>query len=254
MQKESQRLQKQINVISEQLSSFPEGKLFCTYTGKYVKWHVTDGKHQTYIPKKNRKFAEQLARKKYLSFLKEDLENEKRAIEFYLRHHKKDVGKAEKLLTEQSAYQELLAPCFQALSTELEEWSKAEFETNLQHPEQSIHRTASGRLVRSKSEAIIDMFLSLNRIPFRYECKLKLNNGILFPDFTIRHPKTGEFFYWEHFGLMDDQGYIRNVASKIQLYSLNGILPNIQLITTYESKEHPLSTEMVEKIIEYYFK
>lgn len=254
MQKESQRLQNQIDIISEQLSSFPEGKLFCTHTGKYVKWHVTDGKHKTYIPKKNRKFAEQLARKKYLSLLKEDLENEKRAIGFYIRHHKKDVGKAERLLTEQPAYQELLTPCFRPLSAELEEWSKAEFETNPHHPENMIHRTASGRLVRSKSEAIIDMFLTLNKIPFRYEDKLVLGNMVLYPDFTIRHPKTGEYFWWEHFGLMDDLDYVKNVASKIQRYSLSGIIPGVRLITTYESKENPLCTELVEKIIEYYFK
>ena len=253
MLNESRRLEEKIQSITKQLSAFPSGKLYCTHTGKYVKWHVTDGKHQEYIPKKNRKFAEQLAQKKYLLLLKEDLENEKRAIDFYLRHHKKDVGKAEKLLTEELAYQELLQSKFQPLSKELSEWQKQEFESNPYYPEKLIHRTASGRLVRSKSEAIIDMFLSLNNIPFHYEEKLVLGGITLFPDFTIRHPQTGETFYWEHFGRMDDPEYIRKTASKIQRYSLHGIIPGIKLITTYETEDAPLSTEMVEKIIEYYF-
>ena len=88
-------------------------------------------------------------------------------------------------------------------------------------------------------------------IPFRYECALHLGNTTLFPDFTIRHPKTGEFFYWEHFGMIDNATYCQNMTSKLQLYTAHGIIPSIQLITTYETKEHPLSAEMVENIIPY---
>lgn len=254
MLKEHKRLQKEIQNISKQLSFFPEGKLYCTYTGKYVKWHVSVGKTQTYIPKKNRKLAEQLAHKKYLTLLKEDLEHEKRAVEFYLRHHRKTVGRAEKLYTEEAAYQELLSAALRPLSQELKEWSQEAFETNTKYETNRKHRTASGRFVRSKSEAMIEMFLSVNQIPFRYENKLQLGDVCIYPDFTIRHPETGAFYYWEHFGMMDEPSYIKNVAAKLQLYSLHGIIPGIHLITTYETKEDPLNTEMVEKIVEYYFK
>lgn len=71
--------------------------------------------------------------------------------------------------------------------------------------------------------------------------------------FTIRHPKTGEVFYWEHFGLMDNPTYSKNAYSKLQLYTNHGIIPSIQLITTYETKEHPLTAETIEKIVENYF-
>ena len=40
-----------------------------------------------YIPKANHLFAQQLAEKKYLSKKLEELIHEKRAIDFYLRHH-----------------------------------------------------------------------------------------------------------------------------------------------------------------------
>lgn len=43
------------------------------------------------------------------------------------------------------------------------------------------------------------------------------------------------------------------VRSKIQKYASCGIVPGIHLITTYETKEHPLSTEIIEKIIKHYF-
>jgi len=97
------------------------------------------------------------------------------------------------------------------------------------------------------------MALYVHKIPFRYECALNLGGITLYPDFTLRHPQTGEFYYWEHFGLMDDEVYSANTSSKLQLYTSCGIIPGIQLITTYETKEYPLSTETIEKTIDYYF-
>lgn len=141
------------------------------------------------------------------------------ALDFYLRHHRQN----------------------------------APYDSNPKYPEQLTLKTSSGHFVRSKSEALIDMALFTHRIPFRYECALILGNDTFYPDFTIRHPKTGKTYYWEHFGLMDVPAYCKNVSSKLQHYSLNGIIPSIHLITTYETKENPLSPEVIEKIIEHYF-
>ena len=81
----------------------------------------------------------------------------------------------------------------------------------------------------------------------------QLDGIMIYPDFTIRHPKTGETFYWEHFSLMDNPTYSKNACSKLQHYISSGIIPSIQLITTYETKDNPLSAEKVEKIVEEYF-
>ena len=43
------------------------------------------------------------------------------------------------------------------------------------------------KMLRSKSEAIIDRMLYQNKIPFHYEEKLVLDGIILYPDFVIRH-------------------------------------------------------------------
>lgn len=91
-------------------------------------------------------------------------------------------------------------------------------------------------------------------IPFRYECELQLGEIAVYPDFTIMHPKTEKIYYWEHFGLIDDSSYVRSAMAKQQNYIANGIIPTIQLITTYETKANPLDTETVEKTIERYFK
>ena len=253
MLSESERLAKQIKSIESQLESCPEGKLICSHNENRYKWYQRDGKSKIYIPKSNRTLAEQLAIKKYLSLLKEDLSKEKRAIDSYLKHHASDVGKAEKLLTETSEYKNLLTPYFKPLSQELSEWANASYERNTNHSEHLKIQSVSGNYVRSKSEAIIDMLLHINKIPFRYECALRLGEFTIYPDFTIRHPKTGEVFCWEHFGLMDNLSYSKNVVSKLQLYISNNIIPSIQLITTYETQKNPLCTDMVEKIIEEYF-
>ncbi len=253
MLNESQRLEKEINSLEAEIHKLPEGKLICSRNRKYYKWYQSDGTNQIYIPKKERHLAEQLAIKKYLSVQLKNLLQEKMAVDSYLKHHDINASQEEDELIHTPGYQELIEPLFSPISKELLEWMNAPYEKQEKYPEQLIHKTYSGISVRSKSESLIAMFLYKNKIPFRYECALRLGEVVFFPDFTIRHPKTGEVFYWEHFGLMDNLNYIRNVNSKLQLYTSNGIIPTIQLITTYETKENPLNSEMVEKIIEYYF-
>lgn len=253
MRSESNRLASQIKELQSKLKHFPEGKIFCTKNRQYFKWYVTDGKTQTYLPKNQRPLAEKLATKKYLSLLLEDLLHEKRAIDFYLRHHNPKGRLSDDMLLNCPEYKNLIAPFFKPLSQDLQEWTNAPLESNPKYPEQLIHKTASGKMVRSKSEVLIDMILYTNKIPFRYEAPLLLDNLTIYPDFTIRHPETGQLFYWEHFGMADDPEYCKNMNSKLSLYTFHGMIPTINLITTYETKDVPLSIEQVKKIIEYHF-
>ena len=73
----------------------------------------------------------------------------------------------------------------------------------------------------------------MSKIPYRYEEVIQLVEVTISPDFTIKHPVTGQIYYWEHFGKMDDPIYAKNVCDKIQLYISHGIIPSVQLITTY---------------------
>ena len=218
MLRESRRLEEEICMLQAELRKLPAGKFFCTENGKYYKWYLTDGKNNTYIPKKDRILAEKLAMRKYLTLRLEDLSHEKRAIDFYLRHHNINDKRSEKLL-QMPAYHELLSPHLIPLSKELHQWAIAPYEKNPKYQEQLIYKAASGN----------------------------------YPDFTIRHPETGSIYYWEHFGMIDNPSYCQNMISKLQLYTSHGIYPSIQLITTYETKNHPLNPEIVQKLIEFYF-
>lgn len=248
---ESQRLDEQIKVLESKLKEFPEGKLICTRNGNRWKWKWSDGHNSVYLPKKQRRLAEKLAYKRYLSLLCEDMRLEKNAIDYYLRHHKS--SKAEDLLINEPEFQKLLSSTFKSQSQEMNDWINSPYETCKKYPEQRIYKTSSGNIVRSKSEVLIDMALYTNKIPFRYECELNLGNIIIYPDFTIKHPKTGKIYYWEHFGRMDEKRYANQTSTKLQTYIENGIIPTIDLIITYETKEHPLDYEMVEKVIMDYF-
>lgn len=253
MLSELQYLEEELKATQKKIRELPEGKLLCAGNGRHIKWYQSDGHNRTYIPKSNRKLAEQLAARKYLLRKEEYLLKEQKAVHSYLEIHSRNPNQAEHLMNDSSEYAKLLSPFFSPLSQELHDWMYSPYEYNNKNPEQLIHKAGSGIFVRSKSEAIIVMLLHVNRIPFRYECVLTLGDITLYPDFTIRHPRTGQTFYWEHFGMMDHPAYCKNAVSKLQLYASCGIMPSIQLITTYETAESPLSTEYVETMIKYYF-
>ena len=252
MLSEYKKLDKESCAMEKQLQTLPSGKLICAQNGKYLKYYHSDGHTKTYIAKDKHHLAQQLAFKQYLLATLYDIKAEKRAIQFYLKHHK-PLSTADTLLNTESAYFSLLEPYFTPLSQELADWTQAPYPQNEYHPEQRIHKSAFGQLVRSKSEAMIAMALCTYKIPFRYECALILGDHTVFPDFTIRHPQTGEVYYWEHFGLMDNPTYAKNACNKLSLYTAQNIIPTIQLITTFETKEHPLTTEIIKKQIEQYF-
>ena len=107
--------------------------------------------------------------------------------------------------------------------------------------------------MRSKSEAIIATMLHVNRIPFHYEEALHLGKRVIYPDFTIRHPVTGQVHYWEHFGMMANENYAQAAFQKMQLYNINGIMLSDTLLATYESEEAPLKSNIVENMIQQYF-
>lgn len=253
MLNERKRLESELHSLQNQLSTFPEGKLICSRNGKSYKWYHSDGKNLTYIKKNCRSYAQQLAFKKYFSVLSRGLETEIRALNFYLNHHHDIYNEAEKLLTEENGFRELLTPHFQTFSKNQSDWVHADYERNTRFPQNLKHRTSSGNLVRSKSESMIDYVLTTHGIPFRYECALTLGDTTIYPDFTILHPRTNQIVYWDHFGRMDDPSYNKNVGSKLQLYINHNIIPSINLITTYETKDWPLTIPALERIVEDFF-
>ena len=248
---EQQRIQKEKERIQKQIFKLPAGTIFCFQNGTHVKWYEKDGKRRQYLPKDQRKYAEKLAMKKYLLLRMKELIQEERAVGSYISHHRESVS--EQMLAPDSPYSELLAPYFQPESSDLQSWMESPYEQNKKYPEQKIYGTSAGIHVRSKSESMIVYLLHDYKIPFRYESELELGQVTVYPDFTIRHPKTGKLFLWEHLGMVDETAYRRNALSKLQLYMEHGWIPSVNLILTFETKEYPLDMAYVEGLIKEYF-
>lgn len=152
-----------------------------------------------------------------------------------------------------SAYQELLSP-YNILSTD-KEWASAAFTSNPYHPEHLVHKTVFNLFVRSKSESLIAIALAEKGIPFRYECELELSSLGLkrYPDFTLKHPLTGEIIYYEHFGMIDNPQYYTDFCQKIREYSTEGIILGKNLICTFETTDNPLSYSSVVHVLDSFF-
>lgn len=252
MLREKEVLDKREISVREQLQTYPAGKLIYSQNGKHKKWYVSCEGVKTYIPSKNKEKAITLAEKKYYEAVLEDILCEKKAIQNYLNLCNKGITKETELITT-SAYIELLKNTFLIKNQELQEWMQAEYERCPKYPEQLVHTIFDGQKVRSKSEAIIATMLHINRIPFHYEEALHLGKKVIYPDFTIRHPVTGQTYYWEHFGMMDNENYAQAAFQKMALYNSNGFILADTLLTTYESENIPLKSNIVENIIQQYF-
>ena len=108
-------------------------------------------------------------------------------------------------------------------------------------------------MYRSKSETMIARGLFEKRIPFRYENDKEIGGVTYHIDFTIRHPKTGQFIYWEHLGAMDMESYALNAGMKLRAFAGAGIVLGRNLILTMETRQYPLSYGLVEDIIQQWF-
>lgn len=253
MKKRKDEICAQIALLKGKIKRLPEGSLRCARNQKCYKWYIYEGEMRTYLPKCHRKLAEKLAMKRYCTLQLNELIAEEKAIDAYLKAYNSKPQFETKQFLENPEYCRLIEPFYKPISVELAEWCAQPYEKYDKYPEKLIHKTPAGIFVRSKSEAMILDALYRNKIPFRYESALYIGGGVMYPDFTTRHPKTGEVYYWEHFGWMDEETYRNRYQRKMNTYINNGIVPSINMIATYETKDHPLSIDAVEKYVKYYF-
>ena len=249
-------IQAESEQIRERLKHLPEGKLQIHKNGQSVKLFrkTADGSpngKRVYLKQSDRAISEALALKKYLETKLLDLGHEEKACIAYLRHFG-GSSNAQKYWERSEALPTLLPENAAPLPVQLERWAAASFSSTADHPEALVVKAPCG-MVRSKSEAIISWELHEHHIPYRYECDLTTPYGILHPDFTIRHPSTGDFLFWEHFGRMDDPQYVKNNLPKIQTYLSLGFVPTVNLIVTFETAAKPLDIEFVKMLIRHYF-
>lgn len=245
-------LENEIKRVQELQKKFPEGNLICSRNNERYKWYLRNKKSIAYLPKKEQKLAQKLAIKKYYQLYESELGDELLACRKYIQGCKNKGNSLEKFFSNDE-YMRLIGNQIIPMGQELKEWAESDYERNGKYPENLVVKGVGGKYLRSKAEAFIDKLLFQHGIPYHYEEKIILGGIALYPDFTIRHPRTGEYFYWEHFGMMDSLEYVNKVCKKMKLYCDGGIYPSINLITTYETKDHPLGVECIENVIKEFF-
>lgn len=248
-----EEIKEELKKLEMSQKQLPEGELICAKNETRYKWYLRNHGKSQYISRKKIEFAEGLALKKYYESKQKDLQSEMEACEAYARVAlSKEANRAEKILLHPE-YERLLAGKFMSGNKELEEWSNADYEQCRSHPENLMIKGTQGKMLRSKSEAMIDRVLFAEGIPFHYEEKIVLGGIALYPDFTIRHPLTGKYYYWEHFGMMDSAEYVNRACKKMKIYCEYGIVPSVDLILSYETQKHPFSIDEAERIVNQYF-
>lgn len=276
-------LEKQIKELEMDIKTAPEGTLRISKNQNRTRWQVSmPSGTRKYLPKKEIDTASALARKAYnkkrMVFLRKELQ----ALNGYLRKQEALNDYSYDLLTGSDEFAMLLRRSMmkdyggiaenhgkfetgdqeksgsdyyeRRMLEDYERWMTEEYEKSQLHPEHLTVKTVNGLYVRSKSEAFIAAELAANGIPFRYECKLDIEGMAFYPDFTIKHPYTGEVFLWEHLGMLDDNHYLDTALSKTRVYIKNGYIPMVNLILTYETNEKPLDFSLVRGLISIFFK
>ena len=112
-----------------------------------------------------------------------------------------------------------------------------------------VHKTVRGELVRSKSEVIIANALHYHNLDYVYEPELVLEGKVKRPDFKVVDDDTGEEWYWEHCGMMNDPKYRKRWEEKKAFYKKNGVEEGKNLIVTYD-ENGTLDSQKVEEIIQ----
>ncbi len=248
-----------IQICSGIIRKAPGGALRCRQI-ENGSWHYyklrrnKDGRTiSKYIRSSDEALAARLAEKDYAEKTLRLAKEERNAIHRFLNQYKPEA------LTD--AYRSLSPGRKRLLGplSEIDVWADDTWDTPApqgfsSHQEGLLFQTRRGEFVRSKSELLIADFLYEHGLYYIYEQAYYFNysTGSSTPDFTVIS-RSGEIYYWEHFGRMDDPEYVQNsFMYKMDRYARDGLFPGKGLIITLENQQQPLTSGKIKQVAEYY--
>ena len=247
---QQETLDAEIRDLTRQIEQLPEGSVtvYMRNDRRHMEGVICGKRH--HFTQKDLPLVHDLLLRKYLIKKRDELEHAKHVLKTNLSFENHYLGLAEKFLMDNPLRAEILQDVFAVKDLSLRAWAEAPDQCAGSHQEERTEETLFGLYVRSKAEAMIATYLYENGIPFRYEEPLWLNGKMFCPDFTIRDPKTGAFYWYEHFGMMDNPKYVRDNIPKLITYADNGIIPSVNLILTFETKKNKLSFPQIRAAID----
>lgn len=232
-----------IKKLSNQLEALPNDSLHFQRNGKYTKFYLYKNGSKTILPASSSELIRFLIKRKFYEFQLEDLMLEKNLLEKYLQKQSQLNSKYDKFINRPQIHELLLSSLYNSGTNSIFEDKPI---SSPPHPDTLKYKSKSGNVLRSKSERLIDQFFFQNNLQYRYEYPLELNGTTLHPDFSIIRNSDNKLIICEHFGMMDNTSYSQNAIHKLGLYIENGHIPNINLITTYETAASPLDSQQLE--------
>ncbi|MCR5251474.1 MAG: hypothetical protein K6E50_12795 [Lachnospiraceae bacterium] len=234
------------------------GKIHIAVADQRVKYYLRSDKADKtgeYISKTETSKIRQYVQKAYDEKVLKLIKREINALERFL---KSSDGIADRIKLEYSKYPDevkwFIDPIDMTDEDYIKLWEGIRYETKGISDYATVYETKRGERVRSKSELNIANALAERGIPYKYECPLKLKNGIkIHPDFTVLHVKERRQIYWEHRGMMDDKDYATKAVLRIKTYRKNGIFIGQDLIITEETSADPLGTNEIDAVITDHF-
>lgn len=124
-------------------------------------------------------------------------------------------------------FKELPEECYRRFMTDgvmekYREWMEEPYEMSSYKPEGRRIDAGRGIFVRSRPEMkFVEKFYQFH-VPYRYEQIIIIDGYDLAPDFTFPS-RTGEPFYLEYCGMMDDPKYLEHYLWKRRMYESAGI-------------------------------
>ena len=236
--------EKELKQLEAALTSLPAGSAYISNCGGRTRLRGTIKGKDHFFNQNDMALAKKLLLKGYLQKQREELIRKIQWLKVAIDYKENWLGLSARPLSQHPELGSYLAEelqSFSSLSADLLKWTNAPDSCSAPHQDNRTEPAVSGCKVRSKSEVMIASVLYERGLPFRYEEPLHLRGRVFFPDFTLRSPESGRFYWYEHFGMMDDPGYARKAWNKLAFYSENGLLPSVNLIVTFETREHKLN-------------
>jgi len=227
-----------INYCREQLEKLPVVK---------VQTHTVNGIPTRKLIVGNHKFKEESNKgREYLDLLnkRNELENE---LAFLMAVW--NLRYLEKPNTEcipHKARRILCVDAYNRVVMDKDFFDSLENNADARHPKPNSY-PFNGIYYRSAAERDIAMFYTDAGIPFKYEPAITISGitGVINPDFVIYIRELDTCKIHEHFGVKNSASYLRIVKIKYEDYTDAGLIPDTDILFTYDTEDMPFDIRML---------
>ena len=265
LKEKSQKLAELTENISRSSYMKVNGQLVCKkQKGKMRLFKRTEDSKEKYLKQSDRKLIKELSGKTYLQKLDKAAQSEKMQIDKCIevlesKHNRagKDLADIDNVYDRLPDYvKENVEPAEMSDEAYARKWQSKKYNRRWMKKDEKYYETPRGDKVRSKSEWIIASMLENAGVPYRYEEIVPLDGRVgvfMHPDFTVLNKRTRQVYYWEHCGMMGERDYMENsFMPKMSEYYNFEFFPGDKILLTFESKDHPLDTVDVKRLIDKY--